>query len=156
VFSVVVAIALVAAAQSATAAEPVQIRFASPAPPMSQVNTWGLVPWTEDVQKAAGGAIEFKFFAGPSLGNFNNIMDRTLTQVVDMPSGPSGPMADQFKKTSVTELPFEGESCLESSIALWRLISSGLIADEFTRIKPLGVFTFPPSGYHAKKPIRTA
>lgn len=148
--------ALAAEAHGAKAADPVQIRFASPAPPMSQVNTWGLVPWTEDVQKAANGAVEFKFFAGPSLGTFNNIMDRTITQVVDMSFGTFGPMVDQFRKTSVSELPFEGETCLESSVALWRLIGSGLIADEFTRIKPLAVFTFPPGGYHAKKPIRTA
>jgi TRAP-type C4-dicarboxylate transport system substrate-binding protein len=141
---------------SAALADPVQIRFASPAPPMSQVNTWGLVPWTEEVQKASNGAVEFKFFAGPSLGTFNNIMDRTVTQVVDASFGTFGPMGDHFKKTSVSELPFEGENCTEASIALWRLIASGLIADEFTHIKPLAVFTFPPGGYHTKKAIRTA
>jgi TRAP-type C4-dicarboxylate transport system substrate-binding protein len=106
--------------------------------------------------EASGDAVEFKFFAGPSLGTFNNIYDRTINAVVDMSFGTFGPMADQFKKTSVSELPFEGENCLESSVAMWRLIDKGVTADEFSATKPLAVFTFPPSGYHAKKPIRTA
>src|SRR6185312_11059356 len=37
--------------------------------------------------------------------------------------------------------------------ALWRLYETGVIADEFTKVKPLGFIVFPPLVLHAKKPI---
>ena len=39
---------------------------------------------------------------------------------------------------------------------MWRLLAKGVTADEYEQVKPLALFTFPPSGYHAKKPIREA
>jgi TRAP-type C4-dicarboxylate transport system substrate-binding protein len=140
----------------ALAADPISLKLASPAPPMSQVNTWGLTPWLEEVQKAAGGVLEVKLFPGPALGNFEHIYDRTINGVTDIAFGVFGPYAGQFPRTDVVAMPFQADKGVEASIALWRLLASGLIAEEFGKVRPLALFTFPASGIHTKKEIATA
>jgi TRAP-type C4-dicarboxylate transport system substrate-binding protein len=137
-------------------AEPLQLKFAYPATTATKVYADGIAPWVENVNKDADGTIEFKVFPGPALGNFNNIYDRILNGVVEAAFGTFGSLTGQFPKTDVSGLPFEGENCFEASVAIWRLLEKGVTADEYVKIKPLGLFTFPPGGYQAKKPIRTA
>jgi len=140
----------------AAAADPVTLKFASPAPPMSQVNTWGITPWIEDVQKAAGPELEIKLFAGPALGNFNNVYDRTINGVTEISFGVFGSMGGEFPRTEVSSMPFQTDSDVEASVALWRVLQNGLIAEEYARVKPLGLFTFPASGFHTRKEVKTA
>ena len=156
--SVTLALAFAAATAltaSARAADPVALKLASPAPPMSQINTWGLTPWLEDVHKAAPGALEIKLFAGPALGSFNNIYDRTINGVVEISFGVFGPMAGQFPRTDVAAMPYQTDSTIEASVALWRLYDKGLLADEYGKVRPLALFTFPGSGYQTKRKIET-
>ena len=141
---------------AAQAADPVSLKLASPAPPPSQVNTWGLTPWIEEVQKASGGTLDIKLFAGPSLATFDNVYDRIQNGVTEIAFGVFGPYAGQFKGTDAASMPYMTDSNVEASVALWRLVSSGLIADEFSRVRPLGLFTFPSSGIHTNKEIKTA
>jgi TRAP-type C4-dicarboxylate transport system substrate-binding protein len=141
---------------AAQAADPVSLKFASPAPPVSPVNTWGIQPWMEEVQKAAGGNLEIKLFPGPALATFDSAYDRTINGVTEISFGVFGPYAGQFKGTDVGSLPFMTDSDVEASVALWRLFSSGLTAGEFSRVHPLGLFTFPSSGIHTNKEIKTS
>ena len=155
--ALVTAAALAAVApHGAKAADPVSLKFASPAPPMSQVNTWGITPWIEDVQKAAGGNLEIKLFPGPALATFDSAYDRTINGVTELSFGVFGPYAGQFKGTDVASLPYMTDSDVEASVALWRLVGSGLIAGEFSRVHPLALFTFPSSGIHTNKEIKTS
>ena len=144
---VLVAAAVTAVALNVKAADTVSLKLASPAPPMSQINTWGLTPWINEVQKAAGGSLDIKLFPGPALGNFNNIMDRTINGVVDISFGVLGPYGGQFTRTEVSALPFLSDSDVEESVALWRLLKAGLISMEYERVHPLALFTFPGSGF---------
>ena len=144
-----------AQASHAYAADPVQLKFVSPSPPQSLITNWGLTPWLEEVQKAAGGTVDIKSFAGSTLGNFNNILDRTLNGVVEISWGVLGPYSDQFPQTDVASLPFVADQGRASSIALWRLMSQGIIRDDWAKVKVLGLFNFPPGGFHANQPIRT-
>jgi TRAP-type C4-dicarboxylate transport system substrate-binding protein len=141
---------------AAQAADPITLKLASPAPPMSQVNTWGLTPWLEEVQKASAGSLEIKMFPGPALATFDSAYDRTINGVTEIAFGVFGPYAGQFKGTDAASMPYMTDSNVEASVALWRLVSSGLIADEFSRIRPLALFTFPSSGIHTNKEIKTA
>jgi TRAP-type C4-dicarboxylate transport system substrate-binding protein len=140
-------------AAPALAADPIALKLASPAPPMSQVNTWGLTPWLEEVNKAAGGALEVKLFPGPALANFEHVYDRTMNGVVEIAFGVFGPYAGQFPRTDVASLPYQTDSTLEASVALWRLFQNGLIAEEYAKVRPLALFAFPASGFHTKKEI---
>jgi len=153
---VILSAALAAISLNAQAADPISLKFASPAPPMSQVNTWGITPWIEEVQKAAGEGFEVKLFPGPALGTFDNIYDRTINGIAELSFGVFGPYAGSFPGVDVASLPFETDSDVEASVALWRVFQQGLIADEFTKVHPMALFTFPASGFHTKKEIKTA
>ena len=137
------------------AASPVELKFAVPAPPSSPVNLWGVTPWSKKVEQDAKGTVSIKVFPGATLGNFSNIYERTVAGVTDMAFGIFGPLATEFRKVQVAALPFEAKDTLEAGTALWRLYDSGLLADEFSKVKVLALFAFPHAGIHANKPVRT-
>jgi TRAP-type C4-dicarboxylate transport system substrate-binding protein len=56
----------------------------------------------------------------------------------------------------VSNLPFQAQSCSDAGLALWRILQNGTIAAEYEKVRPLALFTFPPSGFHTNKPIKTA
>ena len=148
-------IAMTAAAQDANAADPIEIKFGFPAPPVSKVYVWGVGPWAEAVEKDAQGTIKFKFFYGNTLGTVQNMYDRTIKGIAQASFGVLGPLAGQFKQVYVTTLPFEAKNDLEASTALWRIYKKGLIAKEFGNVRPLALFTFPHAGFHTNKPVLT-
>ena len=133
--------------------EPLQLKFGFPAPPTSFVMTEVSQPWSKDVEAASNNAVQFTFFPGGAVGNFNNILDRTLNAVVDVSFGIFGPYADQFPRTHVTGLPFEANNTTESAIALWRLYANGTITPEYGQVHVLTLFNFPTAGLHTKKRI---
>jgi TRAP-type C4-dicarboxylate transport system substrate-binding protein len=140
---------------SASAQEAAQLKFGFPAPPTSFVLTEATEPWTKDVEAATNGAVKFTIYPGGSVGNFTNILDRTLNAVVDIAFGIFGPYSDQFPRTQVTSLPFEANNTTETAVALWRLYDKGVIAPEFGQVKVVTLFNFPASALHSKKPIKT-
>jgi TRAP-type C4-dicarboxylate transport system substrate-binding protein len=148
-FTAAVALAAVAHAEEATT-----LKFGFPAPPTSFVLTQASAPWAKDVEAASKGALKIQFFPGGSVGNFNNILDRTLNQVVDISFGIFGPYSDQFPRTQVTSLPFETGNTTETATVLTRLYKSGVITPEYDKVKVLTLFNFPSSALHTKKPVK--
>jgi len=151
---VLAAAAAIAAAGPALADEPIQLKFAIPTPPISSVSK-GLQPWAEEIKKESDGAIEVQLFLGPTVATIFNAYDRVVNGVVDMAFGNFGPLASQFPKTAVVTLPFESRTGKESTLAFWRLYASGVIADEYTKVHPAALLTFPGVYLHGKKPLRT-
>jgi TRAP-type C4-dicarboxylate transport system substrate-binding protein len=137
-------------------AETVSIRYSVPAPPTSLLAIWGMAPYAEDVNKASDGELDLKLFYGPSIANFGNVYDRVTQGVVDVGFGMSGQFGGQFRQTEVASLPFLSESCVEASVATWRLYESGVLAQEYERVKPLALFHLTSSSFHTRsKPLRT-
>jgi len=148
-FSLPIAAALLCSAQ-AFSQTPVELRFAFPAPPNSPLNTQGYAEWAKDVTAASGGTLTIRIMAGPAFSTFDNVYDRILKGVADMGFGVSDSIGGQFVKTSVANLPFEFEDPKHASIALWRMVDNGLIADEFKDVKPLAVWVFGHAAIHTK------
>jgi TRAP-type transport system periplasmic protein len=148
-------IALLIAAPAIAWAEAVTLKFGFPAPPTSYVNTDAITPWINDVEKAAGGTLAIKLFTGPTLGNFNNIYDRTVSNVAQISFGTFGAYASVFVRTQVSDLPFVNDDTRRSSVALWRLYAKGLLNPEYDKVKVLALFTFPGSILNSNKPIKT-
>jgi TRAP-type C4-dicarboxylate transport system substrate-binding protein len=148
-------LALVIAAPAMARAEPVTLKFGFPAPPTSYVNTDGMTPWINDVEKASDGTLKIQLFAGPALGNFNNIYERTVENVAQISFGTFGAYASVFVRTQVSDLPFLNEDTRRSSVALWRLYAKGLLNPEYEKVKVLALFTFPGSILNSNKPIKT-
>jgi TRAP-type transport system periplasmic protein len=140
---------------SLAAAQPVTLKFGFPAPVSSFVNTDGMTPWINDVEKASDGTLDIKLFAGPTLGTFRDIYDRTLANVAQISFGVFGTLASQFPRTQVSDLPFLSDDTRQSSVALWRLYAKGLLNPEYDKVKVLALFTFPGSILNTNKPIKT-
>jgi TRAP-type C4-dicarboxylate transport system substrate-binding protein len=149
------ALSLLFAAPALARAEPVTLKFGFPAPPTSYVNTEAMTPWINDVEKASGGTHNIKLFAGPVLGNFSNIYDRTVSNVAQISFGTFGAYASVFVRTQVSDLPFVNDDTRQSSVALWRLYAKGLLNPEYEKVKVLALFTFPGSILKTNKPIKT-
>ncbi len=146
---------VLAAAPAAGARAKVTLKLAFPAPPQSQVYTWGIGPWIKDVEKAAGGALEIKFFPGPSLATFGNALDRVTNNVAQIAFGVEGPYANLFVKSNVAEIPFLSESDEDASVALWRLYEKGILDKAYERVHPLALFVFPGSGIHTHSRVKS-
>ena len=134
-------------------ADPVQLKFGFPSPPTSWTNTLGATPWIKQVEGDAPGAVEIKLFPGGSIATFRTVYDRLLNGVVDIAFGTFGEVGDQYPRTSVWSLPFEADRASIAGLAGWRLLESGVIAEEYGKIKPLAVFGFGTAGIHTNQPI---
>jgi len=151
-----VVIALAALTAPAHAQEPIQLKFGSAVPAMSWPNTMGVLPWTQQVEKDSGGAVKFTLFAGGGVVSSKNGYDRLLNGIVDALYGTVSDTPGQFPRTDVSSMPFETNRSVDASTALWRLYDKGLINMEFTAVKPLAIFVFNASRFHANRPIAKA
>jgi TRAP-type C4-dicarboxylate transport system substrate-binding protein len=139
----------------ARADETVTLKFGFPAPVMSYVNTEGMTPWIDEVEKASGGTLKIKLFAGPTLGTFRDIYERTLSGVSQISFGVFGPLANQFPRTQVSDLPFLSNDTKRSSVALWRIYAEGALNPELDKVKVLALFNFPSSALNTTKSVKT-
>src|SRR5262249_44379033 len=102
-------------------AEPIWLKLNSPAPPWSFVNKEVLGPWAEAVTAASDGTLQVQTFYGGTLGNFGNTYDRVVDQVVDVGFILFAFASGKFKQQDVAALPFEAETSVLSSVALWNI-----------------------------------
>lgn len=144
---------LYTAAAGGARADPAMLKFGYPGSPTSYVNTKGMTPWIEEVEKASGGTLNIKLYAGPTLGTIRNIYERTLANVAQISFATFGPITSEFPLVSVADLPFASEDTTVSSVALWRLYAKGLFGHEFDKVKVLALFNFPSSAINTNKPI---
>lgn len=135
-------------------ADPVQLKFAYPSAPNNALFQ-AMQGWTDDVNKAATGAIEVKLFPGGVIADNSNMYDRVTGGVADIGFAVFGPVSSVFPKTNVGTLPFEAKNHREDALALWALYQKGVISDEFSKFHPLAFIVFPGLVIHSKKPIHT-
>jgi TRAP-type C4-dicarboxylate transport system substrate-binding protein len=141
----------------ARAADATSLKFGFPGPVSAYLNTKGMSPWIDEVNKASGGTLDIKLFAGPTLGTFRDIYDRTLNGVAQISFGIFGPLASQFPRTQVAGMPFLSKvsDTAKSSVALWRIYARGLLGAEYDKVKVLALFNFPSSVLNTNKPVST-
>jgi len=152
VASTFVAGGLLAASVMAHAADRVVLRFGSPVP-LSDIIKLGFNPWIDDIARDSDGILEIKTIY--SVVDHAHAYDATINRIVDMSWVIMGPYAGQFPRSAVAALPFEGGSGYATSIALWHLYETGLIAPEFSKIKLLGLFSYPSSGFHTEVAVNS-
>ncbi len=136
------------------AAEPVKLRFGHPAGPKAHVVAQMVMPWAERVTKASESTLEVGVFPGGQLGGNEVSLDAIKSGVQDFGWINTQYYAGKFNKSEVGLLPFEVNKSEHSSIAMWRLFKSGLIADEFSDIRLLAIWAYPASKLHTSFPAR--
>lgn len=150
IFGIAVATALLA---TSAFAEPVTLKFNSPAPPPSFLHNNVFRPWIAEVEKASKGTLKIQLFVGGTLGNFKVNYDRVVNGVADIGFILTSFAGGKFKKLDVAELPFQSKNSTEAAAALWKIYASGAVNDEFDKVKPLAIWTFPNAALHTKKKI---
>ena len=136
-------------------AETITLKFNSPAPPPSFLHSKAFKPWIADVEKASKGTLKIQLFVGGTLGNFKVNYDRVVNDVADIGFILTSFAGGKFKKMDVAELPFQSKSSVEAGYALWKMYDKGLFKDEFDKVVPLGIWTFPNAALHTKKKINS-
>jgi TRAP-type transport system periplasmic protein len=147
--------AITAYSAAAFAEEPVLLRYGDPGPADASIHTDLIKPWAEKVNQEGGGALNVQVFVGYSLVNMLNTLDRVENGVADLAFCILGPVSSQFPKTLVATLPFEAENAHEAGLALQRLYDKGVIADEWTKVKPIAFGVFANLTYHTVPRIKT-
>src|SRR4051812_33121623 len=135
--------AIAAVLATPLAAEPIVFKLNSPAPPMSYVHREVLTPWAEAVSNDSDGTLKIQTFYGGTLGSFANTYDRVVDEVVDIGFILTAFAAGKFRRQEVAALPFEAETAVLASNALWKLYDKKVTAVEFDAVRPLGLWTFP-------------
>jgi TRAP-type transport system periplasmic protein len=135
-------------------ADPVQVKLAYPSAPNNAIYQ-AFAAWSEDVNKAASGAIEVKIFAGGVIGDNSNMYDRITSGAADIGFAVFGPVSSIFARTNVGTLPFEAKNHREDVLALWRLYAKGITTMEYGQVHPLAFVVFPGLVIHSKKPIHS-
>lgn len=152
--TLIATIATFAFAAPAIAADPILVRVGQPASPRSHINANLLSPWTEQITKDSKGTLNVKLFAGGTLGGNREAYDSVKNGVADVIYLSSAYYPGKFPKSAVVGLPGESSNSLDSSLAVWKLYQDGVIADEWSDFRILGMFVFPPASIHATFPIK--
>ena len=104
--------------------------------------------WVEQVNTAAGGALEIELRHGPTLANHTNFYDRVVDGVVDMSWGMSVFNPGKFTNSLVMTIPFFVESSEQGSLAACRMYENGAFGADYEGLKPLLFAVFPQSSLH--------
>ena len=147
--------AIAVASVPAFADEPVALRYGDPGPPTASIHTDLIEPWAQKVNSEGAGALDVKVFVGYSLVNMVNTLDRVADGVADLAFCILGPVSSQFPKTLVSTLPFEAKNAHEAGLALQRLYEKGIIADEWTKVKPIAFGDFANLTYHTVPMVKS-
>jgi TRAP-type C4-dicarboxylate transport system substrate-binding protein len=137
------------------AAEPIVLKFNSPAPPPSFLHAGAFNPWAKAVSEASGGTLKVEMYYGGTLGGFGVTYDRVLDGVADIGFILTALAKGKFRQEDVAALPFESKSSLAAATALWKIYDKGITAGEFDAVKPLGIWTFPNSAVNSRQPVRS-
>jgi len=137
------------------AAQPIVLKFNSPAPPRSFLHEGAFTPWANAVAEASGGKLKVEMYFGGTLGNFAVTYDRVVDGVADIGFILTALAGGKFRQQDVAALPFESKTSLAASQALWNLYAKGVTSGEFDAVKPLGIWTFPNAALNSKSQVRT-
>lgn len=153
-FTLAFSAAVFAFTTSSAVSETVTLRFGAPAPVRAHLNVQVFGPWAEKVSKDSQGTLKIEFIPGGVLGTEGQLLERVSSGVVDIAYDLQSYYPGRFPKSEVVTLPFLFEKSEHASLALWNLLSKGMIASEYKGIKPLGVYVFPNAVFMSTAPIR--
>jgi TRAP-type transport system periplasmic protein len=152
---VAIAAVLMTWSAAARADGPTLLRFGYPNPPNTEQYHDLIEGWTQKLNSDAGELFRVQIFAGSTLINMNSTLDRVQDGVADIAFCVLGPVSSLFPQTLVATLPGVASDSRNASRALQRLYDTGVIADEWKKVKPLGFGIYPGLTFHTVRPVKT-
>ncbi len=117
-----------------------------------------LVPWANDVEKAAGGKVKIQIYPAMSLGGKPpELINQVRDGVVDIVWTVNGYTAGLFPRSEVFELPFvHTNSATATNLAMRDMFNNGAIAEEYKSVKVMFLHVHAGQGIQmAEKNVRT-
>ncbi|GAB4274335.1 MAG: TRAP transporter substrate-binding protein [Pararhodobacter sp.] len=124
------------------------LTFATTNPEQAPLNQGFLIPWAEQINATAGGAVTIDVRHGPMLANHTNFYDRVMDGVVQIAWGMTLFNPGRFPRSLVSTLPFMVKTSEQGSLALCRMYENGDFDAEFADIVPLLFAEFPQASLH--------
>jgi TRAP-type C4-dicarboxylate transport system substrate-binding protein len=150
-----VAVALMIGAASARADGPTLLRFGYPNPPNTEQYHNLIEGWTNKLNSDAGDLFHVQIFAGSTLVDMRSTLDRVTDGVADIAFCVLGPVSSLFPQTLVATLPGAADDSRNTALTMQRLSDTGVIADEWKKVKPLGFGIYPGLTFHTVKAVKT-
>jgi TRAP-type C4-dicarboxylate transport system substrate-binding protein len=120
---------------------------------MSTTYTKVFQPWIARVDADGESVVKVQPFF--NIANFGNVYDRVVNAVADIGYTGMGAAGGKFPMSNVVQLPSDVSSSEIGAGAFWKLYQDGLIASEFSDVRPLAFFTFPNNMLSSPRPIAT-
>lgn len=149
------ALMILPAVARADGASPTLLRYGYPNPPITDQYHDLIEGWTGKVNSDANGLFRVQIFAGSTLIDMRSTLDRVADGVADIAFCVLGPVSSLFPQTLVATLPGVASDSRNASLALQRLYDTGVIADEWKKVKPLGFGIYPGLSFHTVRPVKT-
>ena len=149
----VAASVLAGLAPAASAQESAPLKFATVSPADGPLNVRLQHPWAARVNARGEASVMLDVRDGYALGNFGNIYDRVMNDVVQVASGTQGSTAGKFPLTGFVALPMLFDKPEEASVAFWRIYKAGVLGPEYNDVTPLFVATMENNGLQFSRPL---
>ncbi len=149
------AVLLVAGAPASAPAQ-TELTFSTWVAHAHPLNQYVFFEWARQVEKATKGKVTIRTLPKP-IAAPNQHYDAVIKGQVDIAFATYGYQPERFMPYLIAELPFLGETAIDTSVALWRthqkhLARLGIHKD----VHLLGIMTHGPGlMHHAKQPIMT-
>ncbi|HSV84012.1 MAG TPA: TRAP transporter substrate-binding protein DctP [Ramlibacter sp.] len=116
-------------------------------PPQHWASTQGAEPFMACVKKASNGGIDFNYFPGGQLQNFNNSLEVVNDGLAQISYLVISALSGKMPITGITMLPALGNNVVEMTRATRKVIDAdGPFRKEFAdnKVRPLFINVFPP------------
>ncbi|MBT7030345.1 MAG: TRAP transporter substrate-binding protein [Rhodospirillaceae bacterium] len=114
-----------------------ELKLASFTGPKHAMNRAFFTPWAKEVDKASNGTLKVKMFVGGKLGKGGaRQFKRALDRVADITFGLQGYTSNQFRATTLIELPGIAGNAVEATRAMWAAWD-GHLEKEYKDVKML-------------------
>lgn len=156
VFLLTVGFASFALVNTATAKN-IDLKFASPFPPMQTPMAKTFPPWMEKLNKLTNGLVKVTMFPGGALGKTPAHYALVEKGIADIAYNLHDYTPGRFPMTSVFELPFMVPSAEKTSVAMWKVFEQFPdFQKEYSRVKVLALFCHPGGHFNTtQKPIKS-
>jgi TRAP-type C4-dicarboxylate transport system substrate-binding protein len=147
-----IAVAALAAMAALTGVAPVSaqdgapLKFATVSPVDGPLNMRLQHPWAARVNAHKEPSVMLDVRDGYALGNFGNIYDRVMNDIVQVASGTQGSTAGKFPLSGFVALPMLFDKPADASVAFWRIVKAGVLDPEYNEVEPLFVATMENNG----------
>jgi TRAP-type C4-dicarboxylate transport system substrate-binding protein len=146
------------AALAAPAGAQVTLKLHHFLPPKAPAHTKMLVPWAEDVEKAAGGKVKIEIFPAMALGGKPpELINQVRDGVVDIVWTVNGYTASLFPRSEAFELPFvHTNNATATNLAMREMYLNGAIAEDYKDVKVMFLHVHAGQAIHmVEKEVRS-